>query len=104
MQQLIVARLTTATVYRLFFFGLIFGCVPIFTILGMLAYFDLSTLTWNGRPLAGIRAVIAGPFMGLFFALMGTALFGSAAALGLWLRSKFSPLPLQYIETKSVDS
>lgn len=100
MQQLTVARLSTATVYRLFFFGLIFGCVPIFFVLGVLGYFDLSTMNWNGRPLTGIKAIIAGPFMGLFFALLGTAFFGSAAALGLWLRSKFASLSLQFVEVK----
>ena len=96
MKELTVARLSTATIYRVFFFGLLFGCIPIFFLLGILAYFDLTTLTWNNRPMTGLKAIIAGPFIGLLFALMGTALFGSAAALGLWIRSKFRPLSIQY--------
>ncbi|MEX2151551.1 MAG: hypothetical protein WD793_15160 [Steroidobacteraceae bacterium] len=104
MQQLTIARLTTATIYRIFFLGLLFGCVPIFLVLGILGYFDLATLHWNNRPVTGLRAVIAGPFIGLLFALVGTAFFGSAAAVGLWLRSKFLPLDIQYVEKQGFDA
>jgi len=34
--------------------------------------------------------------MGILFALLGTALFGSAMAFGLWLYSKFKPIELEY--------
>lgn len=98
MQQLTVARLTTATIYRVFFFGLLFGCFPIFLILGILGYFDLATVHWNNQPVTGFRAIIVGPFIGLLFTFVGTAFFGSAAALGLWIRSKFLPLDIHYIE------
>ena len=81
MNELRVARLSTATVYRLFFFGLLFGCVPIFLL---------------DQPLTGLKAILAGPFIGVIFALVGTAMFGSAAALGLWVRSTFGPLAIQY--------
>ena len=96
MKELQVARLSTATIYRVFFLGSLFGCIPIFFILGVLGYFGMSTLTWNHQPLTGMTAVIAGPFIGAFFALFGTATFGSAVALGLWLRSRFGPLAIQY--------
>jgi hypothetical protein len=36
--------------------------------------------------------------MGLFFALTGTAFAGSAAALGLWIYSKFARLRIEYDE------
>jgi hypothetical protein len=101
MKELLVARLSTATVYRVFFFGLLFGCIPIFVVLGVLAYFGLSTLTWNHQPLTGLKAIFVSPVMGVFFALLGTAFFGSAAALGLWIRSKFRPLAIQYQDSSA---
>jgi hypothetical protein len=101
MKELQVARLSTATIYRLFFLGSLFGCIPIFFLFGILGYFGLGTLAWNNQPLTGWTAVIAGPFIGAFFALFGTATFGSAVALGLWLKSRLGPLAIQYRDSNS---
>ena len=78
--------------------GLLFGAVPLAAVLGMLGYFGFATLNWNGEPLTGTSALVGGPFMGLFFALTGTAFAGSAAALGLWIYSKFARLRIEYDE------
>lgn len=50
MSELSVRRITTATVFRLLFWGLLIGCVPIFSVLGVLGYFGLAAMTWNGQP------------------------------------------------------
>jgi hypothetical protein len=104
MHELSIRRLGTGTIYRLLFFGLLFGCIPIFTILGVLGSFGLATMNWNGQPLTGIRSAVAGPFMGVFFALIGTAFCGTATALGLWIRAKFTTFSIQYYATSNSDA
>jgi hypothetical protein len=100
MKELTVRRLSTPTVYCLFFVGLLCGALPIFLMLGVLSYFGISTLTWNDKPLTGVSALLGGPFIGLFIALLGTAFFGTIAAVGLWIYSKFSTLKIQYEEPR----
>jgi hypothetical protein len=96
MKSIVVRKLRTATVYKLVATGAVFGLVPVFVVFGVLGAMGLSTLTWNGQPVTGPRAIIAGPLMGVMFALICTALFGSAIALGLWIYSKFRTLNLEY--------
>jgi hypothetical protein len=96
MQSIVVRKLRTGTVYRLVATGAVFGLVPLFVVFGILGSAGLSTLTWNGQPLTGLRSIIAGPLMGIMFALMCTGIFGSAIALGLWIYSRFRPLKLEY--------
>jgi Na+-transporting NADH:ubiquinone oxidoreductase subunit NqrB len=91
-----VARLATGTVYKLVFIGLLCGFVPLFALFGVMGSMDLVTLTWNEEPLTGVRALIAGPFMGVLFALLFTALVGSVMALGLWIYGRFRGLTVDF--------
>jgi hypothetical protein len=99
MQKILVKRLRTGSIYKLAAIGTAAGGIPVCMIFGLLASADLMTLNWNGQPVSGPKALLVGPLMGVLFALVGTALFGSAVALGLWLFSKFRPLELEYEET-----
>jgi len=94
-----VQRLSTGTVYKLWFIGLSVSLVPLCILFGVLALFGFNTVTWNGQHLHGVSGFIVSLFIGVFIALMGTAFFGSAAAFGLWLYSKFRSLTLS---TKNV--
>jgi hypothetical protein len=98
MKSIVVHRLRTGTVYRCSAIGSVFGLIPLFTVLGILASVGLVQLTWNDEAVTGPRALIVGPIMGAFFALICTALFGSSVALGLWIYSKFKPIALEYEE------
>ena len=102
MKSILVRRLRTGSVYRFSAIGAAFGLVPLFTLFGVLASVGLFNLTWNGEAVTGPRAVIVGPLMGAFFALICTALFGSSLALGLWIYSKFRPLSVEYEELPEV--
>jgi len=102
MQTLLVKRLRTGSFYKILAIGLACGGIPICIGFGLLASVDLMTLNWNGQPVTGTKALFVGPLMGVFFALIGTAIFGSAAAFGLWLYSKFRPLEIEYEENPAV--
>jgi hypothetical protein len=68
--------------------------IPLGVLFGVLALFGFNTVSWNGQPLHGFGGLIGGPLMGAFMALSFTAILGSAAALGLWLYSRFRPISL----------
>ena len=103
MNSIEIHRLSVGTVYRIFLIGLMWGAVPIYTLLGILAFLGLVPLNWNGAPIEGFGAVLAGPFMGLFFALLMTAIAGSVAALGLWLHSFYTDLRLYFVTSFAPD-
>lgn len=96
MQKLLVRRIRTSSIYRLVAIGAAVGAIPLCTLLGVLAFFNLIALYWNGEIVTGPKALAVGPLMGVLFALLGTALFGSAMAFGLWLYSRFKPIELEY--------
>ena len=100
-QKLTIKKLSTGTVFRLTATGLFSSLVPIFTVLGVLAYFDLFTLNWEEKPVEGIKALWVGPLMGLFFALGFTVFLGCASAFGLWLYSKISKIEIEYEPAES---
>ena len=68
--------------------------VPLGILCGVLALLGLNTVTWNQQQLHGIAGLSGGLLIGVFLALLFTAILGSVAALGLWLYSKFRPLTL----------
>jgi len=96
MQKLLARRIRTGSIYRLVAIGTAVGAIPLCTLFGVLASFNLMTLNWNGEAVTGPKALAVGPLGGILFALLGTALFGSAMAFGLWLYSKFKPIELEY--------
>ena len=88
-------RLSIGSVYKLWFIGLSMSLVPLGILFGVLALFGLNTVTWNQQPVHGIAGLAGGLLIGVFLALLFTAILGTAAALGLWLYSKFRLLALQ---------
>jgi hypothetical protein len=98
MTVLTVAKLRAGTIYKLLGVGLMVALLPLFTLFGLLAAADLSTLTWNEQPVTGLKAIVIGPLMGVFLAAVFTAVIGSVTAFGLWLYSKFKPIEIEYDE------
>lgn len=87
-------RLSVGSVYKLWFIGLGTSMLPLGVVLGVFAMFGFNTVAWNQQPLHGIAGLIGGPLVGIFVALLFTAILGSASAFGLWLYSKFRPITL----------
>ncbi len=87
-------RISTGTIYKLWFIGLSASMLPFGTLFGILAMFGYNTVTWNGQPVHGLAGLIGGPLIGALVAVLFTAFLGSAAALGLWLFSKFMPISI----------
>lgn len=64
--------------------------------MGCTAALGLNTLSWNNQPLTGWAALVASPFIGLFFVVMFTMFFGTATAFGLWVYSWLGPFGISY--------
>lgn len=84
-REITTSGLTLGSVYKLVGVSMLFSLVPFSLLMGLCALAGYGTVTWNGRPLTGIAGLIASPFIGLFIAVMFTALWGSLVALGLKL-------------------
>jgi len=93
-----VRKLSLGTVYKLTALGFLFSMVPFAVLMGLFAAFGAETLSWNDQPVTGLTGLIASPFIGLFIALLFSALLGTAMALGLWVYSWFGTLTLEYRE------
>lgn len=96
MAVLKVAKVKAGTIFKLLGIGLTIGLLLLFTLAGILSAADLSTLMWNGKPITGPKAIFIGPLLGIFLALIFTAIIGSISAFGLWLYSMFKPVEIEY--------
>jgi hypothetical protein len=92
-----IRRIRTGSIFRIVAAGTFLSITPFFILMGVLAAFGMDTLKWNDQPVLGLRALIAGPFMGLFAAAVFTAMMGLMLSLGLWLYSKFRPLSIRVL-------
>jgi hypothetical protein len=99
MERTVINKLSLGTVFKITFIGLAFGLVPIFALMGVLSLFGMATVTWNEQPVTGISGLISAPFIGLFVALVFTAVLGLAMGLGLFIYSKFRNLEIEYEAT-----
>lgn len=95
---LTVRRVAFGSVVRLVAIGVFFSVVPFFALMGVLGGFGYSTLTWNHANVFGWKAVVMGPFMGLFAAALFTLFAVIGLGFGLWLYSLFKPVRLSVWE------
>lgn len=96
LEEIIIQRLRTKSLFKIIFLGLFASIIPLSVLLGILGYFDLATLHWNGESVSGPKALIVGPMIGLLFVgIFGffTTLF---TAVGLYFYSKKINLKLYY--------
>jgi len=94
------SRISTGTIYKLWFIGLFSSLFPLGVLFGVLSVFGFNTVTWNGQPLHGVSGLLGGPLISIFISFLFSTLLGSAAALGLWLFSKFKPISIM-VEAQS---
>ncbi|WP_022958215.1 hypothetical protein [Spongiibacter tropicus] len=97
METISVKKVSAGTVFKLIAIGLICGFMPIFALFGVMGAFGMENLTWNSQAVTGVKAIFAGPLMGIFIALLFTASIGSVVAFGLWIFSFFKPIKIEYI-------
>ncbi len=96
-QTISFARLKVGAVFKLHLIGMTLFMVPLGLVQGILACFGFNSLSWQGVPIHGAGALLAGPLIGLTTALLFTLMIGTMSALGLWLYSRFRPLTLKVI-------
>lgn len=102
-----IRRLTIATVLRLTLLGAVISMVPFFMLMGALSFlFGVSPieLIWDGQPLTGLPALLASPFMGLFFAALTGLILGIGIFAGLWIYSRFRPIDISYLPSETTSS
>ncbi|MBL8469415.1 hypothetical protein [Methyloversatilis discipulorum] len=93
-KEITVQRISAGTLFKLAGLGLVLTMLPFALLMGCLALFGASTVSWNQEPLTGISGFVASPIIGLVLAAVFTMLLGTSMALGLWLYSRFRPLTL----------
>lgn len=93
-----VRRLSTGSVYKLVFIGLLTSMLPLGLLMGLMAWIGFETVHWQGMPVSGPAGVGVGVLAGLWVTLAFTAVMGSLMALGLWLYGRFRPLQLKVVE------
>lgn len=94
MEQLTFRRISSGSIFKIIFVGSWIGSVPVFLFLSMFAATGAEFMSWNGKYITGLTALVTGPLLGLFMATFFGAFVGSATALGLWIYSKFHTLTL----------
>lgn len=103
MGKIVVKRLRTKAVFKIILLGMILISVPLFTLLGILASFGLVTMYWGSQALTGSSAIIAGPFIGLFMALILGLVTSVLSSLGLMLYAKMRPITIEYYPLKGAE-
>lgn len=101
LRTLTIRRIKTGSVFRLLAASMSCSLIPLCILMGILGLFGFDTLNWNNRPLHGVTALVAAPFIGVFMAAIFTGVFGLLVAFGLWLFSKFRPIKIEVLEENS---
>lgn len=90
-----IRRLSTGSVFKLIFLGLMSAMLPLGLLMGLMAWMGFDTLHWQGVPVSGPWGPLVGLMVGLWVTLAFTAVLGCLVAGGLWLYARFRPLHLQ---------
>lgn len=89
-----IRRLSTGSVYKLVFIGMLSVMLPLGLLMGLMAWAGMETVHWQGTAVYGLGGLVAAVLVSLWVVLAFTAMTGSFMALGLWLYSRFKPLQL----------
>lgn len=98
-KTIVIRRLRAGSLLKLIFIGNLGFLLPFTALMGILALFGASTITWNEQPLTGLPALLSAPVLGLFLAAFFSAFAWVSMFLGLWLYAQFRPLSLEYFPT-----
>lgn len=97
-----VKRISAGSMLKLIAIGLYLSIVPFSLVVGVLSLFGIGGVMWNGRPLHGVTALVASPFVGVFVATFFTAIVWAACSFGLWVFSKYRPIVLELQDADSI--
>lgn len=89
-----VRRLSTGSVFKLVFIGMLCVMLPLGLLMGLLAWAGFETVHWQGVPTYGLGGLAAAVLVSLWVVLAFTLMTGTLMALGLWLYARFRPLQL----------
>jgi uncharacterized BrkB/YihY/UPF0761 family membrane protein len=98
MESFTIKRLRTKAIFKIVFIGLACSFIPFFTFMGLLASQDLVSMYWGQTPINGFKAVVLGPFFGIFFTIVFGLFISVFTSLGLMLYAKRRSLTLEYHE------
>lgn len=102
-----VRKLRATTIYKLLLVGLLVSFVLLGVVLGIAGYFGADTVKWSNQPIHGWRALLSGPVIAAFVALVFTVFIGTLANFGLWLYSMVRPVHIRIVvadnDTPSTD-
>ena len=96
-KSLTVKRLRGASILKITVLGTAVGFALLCTVFGVFALFGAELLQWNGAYITGPKALVAGPFIGLFVGGLFGLFAGISAYVGLRLFARFKPLHLEYL-------
>ena len=96
-QVLVVLKIKAASVYKLLLLGLVASFIPLGVLFGIMAFFGADTVKWNKEPIHGVGALLAGPAISVFVALLFTAIVGTLTCIGLWLISRIRPISIRVV-------
>ncbi|EPX98852.1 MULTISPECIES: hypothetical protein [Ralstonia] len=99
-REIRVRRVSSGSLLKLIAIGLYLSLVPFSLACGVLSLFGIGGVMWNGKPLYGVSALVASPFVGVFAATMLTVVVWAGCSFGLWVFSKYRPIVL---ELKDID-
>ncbi|MDF2182038.1 hypothetical protein [Neptuniibacter sp. CAU 1671] len=100
MESLEIKKLSAGSVYKLIFIGSLLGMLLVTLFFGVLGVLGMETVSWNGQPVTGFKALLVAPMIGVMMSALFTAIFGSVIVLGLWLYAFYRPLTLYVFENK----
>jgi len=100
-QVLVVQKVKAASIYKLLLLGLATSFIPLGVLFGVLAFFGADTVKWNKEPIHGVVALLAGPGISVFVALLFTAIVGTLTCFGLWLISRIRPISIRVVSHRA---
>src|SRR5947209_6194290 len=103
-QVLLVRKVRAATVFKLLLFGLVISFIPLGIIFGISGFFGSDSVKWNNEPIHGVAALLAGPVISVFVAVMFTGFLGALSCLGLWLLSFVQPISIRFVPIEAAES
>ncbi|WKZ85398.1 hypothetical protein N5B55_00125 [Ralstonia pickettii] len=97
-RDITVKRISAGSMIKLIAIGLYLSIVPLSLLIGALSLFGIGRVMWNGRPLHGLTALNASPFVGVFLAAMLAAIVWVGCSFGLWVFSRYRSIVLELQE------
>ena len=103
MSSINIKRLSTLTVFRIIFTGMLIGTIPIGLLYGIFAVFGSETIIINGYAIVGLKGLLLAPVLAVCLTIPVALYFGAITAFGLWLYSHIKSFKLFYIQPNDLN-